>query len=236
MESISLLFKVLWSPGEAMSTLSKNPKVLVPMVFLALFALGVGGATIAKVDFGEMYMRMLEKTPQGANMSVDQKAQMQKVMGGPVGKGIFFASAVFGSLVVIIVVAGVYFALFTMLGRDGGFKAFTSITAYAFVPIIFSQLAGLLRAFVVPSSSLMLDELGSLSAAVFLDRDAVSPVVFSAANSLDFINLWILALLVIGYKYVASKAMSTGTRTVAVVAVFLVYVALKLLLTAVRGV
>jgi hypothetical protein len=111
-----------------------------------------------------------------------------------------------------------------------------SITAYAFVPIIFSQLAGLLRAFVVPSSQLMLDELGSLSAAIFLDRDAVSPVMFAAANSIDFITLWTLALLVIGYKFVASKAMSKGTRVVAVVAVFAVYVALKLVSAAVRGV
>jgi hypothetical protein len=41
---------------------------------------------------------------------------------------------------------------------------------------------------------------------------------------------------VIGYKFVASKAMSKGTRVVAVVAVFAVYVALKLVSAAVRGV
>src|SRR5262245_6670597 len=111
MQSISLLFKVLWSPGEAMSTLSKNPKVLVPMVFLALFSLGVGGVTLAKIDFGEMYMRLLERSPQVANMPAEQKALIQKQMNGPFGKGIFFASAVFGTLIVIVLVAGVYFLL-----------------------------------------------------------------------------------------------------------------------------
>jgi hypothetical protein len=198
--------------------------------------LGVGGITIMKVDFADMYMRLIDRTPQGKNMTDDQRAQMQKVMGGPIGRGLFFASAAIGPLVLVVIVSAIYFVLFTMLGRDGGFKAFMSITAYAFVPIIFSQLAGLLRAFVVPSSQLMLDELGSLSAAIFLDRDAVSPVMFAAANSIDFITLWTLALLVIGYKFVASKAMSKGTRVVAVVAVFAVYVALKLVSAAVRGV
>jgi hypothetical protein len=236
MQSISLLFKVLWSPGEAMSILSKNPKVLVPMAFLALFSLVVGGYTLMKVDFPDLYMRMIERTPQGKNMTDEQRTQMQKAMSLPVVRGGVIASAVIFPLIIVVLVAGVYFLVFTLLGRDGGFKAFLSITTYAFVPIIFSQLAGLLRAFVVPSSSLMLDEIGSLSAAIFLDRDAVSPVVFSAANSVDFTSLWTLALLAIGYKFVASKAMSKGTRVVAVVAVFAVYVALKLVSAAVRGV
>ena len=236
MRSIGLLFKVLWSPSEAMFLLSKNPRVLVPLLFLSVFSLVAGSTVLMKLDFAEMSMRMIERSARGRSISDEQKAQMRQFMNLPVAKASFFGSTVVVPLFTILIVAGVYFGLFTMLGREGGFKAFLSITAFAFIPMLFSLLASVVRAYLVPPSSLMLDELGSLSAAVFLDRDAVSPVVFAAANSIDFTSIWILILLVIGYGFVTRKSVSKVTRTVAVVGVFLAYVALKLASAGVRGV
>ena len=135
-----------------------------------------------------------------------------------------------------MIVAAVYFALFSMLGRDGGFKAFLSITVYAFIPTVLSQIAGVVRAYTVPSSALMLDEIGSLSAAVFVDRDAVSPAIFTLANSVDVVSIWILSLLVIGYGFLARKTLSKTTRTIAVVAVFLLWIVFRVGSAAIRGV
>jgi hypothetical protein len=236
MQSIGLLFKVLWSPGETMFLLSKNPRVLVPMIFLSVFSLVAGSAVLMKLDFAELTMRMIERSAQGSRMPEEQKAQLRTAMSSPFAKASFFGSTVVVPLITIVFVAAVYFAIFTMVGRDAGFKAFLSITTYAFVPLIFSQIASLVRAYLVPPAFLMLDELGSLSAAVFVDRDSVSPVIFAAANSLDFITIWSLILLVIGYGYVARKSLSKGTRTVTVVSVFLLYVGLKLMSALVRGV
>jgi hypothetical protein len=236
MRSIGLLFKVLWSPGEAMFQLSKNPRVLAPMLFLSVFSFVAGSITLTKVDFAELSMRMIERSARGAQMPDEQKEQIRRATNSTPAKVSLFAATVVLPLIVIVVVAVVYFGLFTMLGREGGFKSYLSITTYAFVPIVFSQLAGLLRAYLVPSSSLMLDELGSLSAAVFIDRDSVSPVVFTAANTVDLSSIWILTLLAIGYGFVTRKRLSKTARTGAVVGVFLAYAALKLVSAAVRGV
>ena len=179
MQSVDLLFKVLWSPREAMSFLSKNTRVLAPMLFLCLFSMLTGGAVLMKVDSAELALRTIERSTRGASLSDEQKARVRQQMNSPIVKGLTFASTVIGPLLLIAIVAGVYFALFTMLGREGSFKAFFSITAFAFVPSIFRQLAAVLSAFFVPPSSLMPDELGSLSPAVFLDRDSVSPVLFA---------------------------------------------------------
>ena len=68
MQSITLLFKVLWSPGETMFLLSKNPRVLVPMIFLSIFSLVAGSAVLMKLDFAELTMRMIERSAQGSRM------------------------------------------------------------------------------------------------------------------------------------------------------------------------
>jgi Yip1 domain len=234
MQSISLLFKVLWSPGEALFFLSKNPKVLTPILFLILFSIVTGAVLVTKLDSAELTMRALERSR--SNLSDEQKAQLRRQMGSPVVKVFTFVSAVVGALLVVLIVAGIYFALFTMLGREGGFKAFLSITAYAFVPTIFRSLAAVLSAYVVPPSSLMPDELGSLSPAVFLDRDAMSPVVFTAVNTIDLVTIWVLILLWIGYGFVTRKSLSKVSRAAAILGVFMLYVALRLVSAAVRGI
>jgi hypothetical protein len=235
MKGIGLLFKVLWSPGEAMFFLAKNPRILTPLLFLSLSSLLTAIAVQTKVRFGELYMNMIARSPQAARMPEEAKAQMQRLMSMPAIQGVFVGSAVVIPLLLVVFVAALYFGLFSMLGREGGFKAFISITAFAFVPMIFSQLAGVVRAFVVVPSSLMLDELGSLSPATFLNRDSTSPMLFSLVNSLDFISIWILILLVIGYGFVSRKGVSKATRTLVVFGVFLLYVGLKLAGVAMQG-
>src|SRR5207302_8494391 len=139
--------------------------------------------------FGELYLNMLARAPQAARMPEEAKANLQRIMSLPAIQGVFVASAVVFPLIVMVIVALAYFGLFSMLGRDGGFKAFFSITAFAFVPSIFSQLASVLRAFVAAPSSLMLDELCSLSPGVFVDRYSASPLFFATVNSLYFISI-----------------------------------------------
>ena len=131
MQSISLLFKVLWSPGEAMFTLSKSPKVLAPIVFLCLFSTLTGAVIMTKVDTGELAMRAIEKSPQGKNLSDETKEAMRQRVSSPAAKAFGLAATVIGPIVVITLVGALYFAVFTMLGREGSFKTFFSITAFA---------------------------------------------------------------------------------------------------------
>jgi hypothetical protein len=227
MQSIGLLLKVLWSPGETMFLLSKNPRVLAPMLFLSLSSLVTAVAVATKAKFGEMYMNVLAQTPRAAQMPEEAKAQLERLMSLPVMQGIFIAIAGLAPLLVVVIMALIYFGLFSMIGREGDFKAFLSITAFAYVPWIFNSLAAVVRAFMVAPSSLMLDELGSLSAAAFVDRGVASPRLFALANSIDVISIWTVLLLAIGYGFVVRKSVSKTTRVAATVAMF---VALRLIL------
>src|SRR5437667_3057330 len=212
MRSVGLLLKVLWAPGEAMFLLSKNPRVLVPILFVALSSLLSGISVTSKVPAGELAMRVIERSPQGANLSDEAKEQIRQRVNSPAARTLTIVSTSLGPVLVLLIVAGIYFGLFTVVGREGSFKAFFSITAFAFVPTIFRHLTAVLNAFVAPPSSIMPDELGSLSPAVFLDRDSVSPVVFTGVNMIDVVSIWVLCLLIIGFGFVTRKSLSKTTR------------------------
>ena len=153
----------------------------------------------------------------------------------PAVKGFTLATTVLGPACLVLILAGLYFGLFTMLGREGGFKAFLSITAFAFIPSVFRQLAAVVSVFVVPAASIMPDELGSISPAVFLDRDAIVPALFIFVNMIDLVTIWILALLIIGYGQVARRSLSKAVLAGGVLGPFLVYAVLRIAIAWIRG-
>jgi hypothetical protein len=235
MRSIGLLLKVLWSPGEAMFLISKNPRVLVPIVFLVLCSIAGGTLLMSKLSPADLAMRAIERSPQGANMTDEQKEQLRQRINSPIARVFAVTSAAISPIVMVLIVASLYFGIFTIVGRDGTYKAFFSITAFASVPLIFRQGAAVLSAFVVPASSIMPDELGSLSPAVFLDRDSIPRMLFAAINQIDVVSLWILCLLVIGYGFVTSKSVSKVARGSVVFGVFLLYAAIRVGLASLQG-
>jgi len=212
-----------------MFLLSKNPRVLLPVAFVVLSSIVTGTVVLTQVPAAELAMRALERSPLTANLSDEAKGRARQR--APYTMAVGF---VLGPLLAVVIVTVVYFAVFTILGREGSFKAFFSITAFAFVPIIFRQLAAMLSAFVVPPSSIMPDELGSLSPSVFLDRDSISPVLFTGVNMIDVVSIWVLCLLVIGFGFVTRKSLSKTTRAGAVFGVFLVYALGRLLIASAR--
>jgi Yip1 domain len=228
MRSITLLFKVLWSPGEAMSFIARNPRWILPVSLLICSSLA--GAAIVKSKLPDLPMRVIERSATGRNLSDDVKDNMRRQADSPAAWIFTLIFSGIRPVLLLVTVSAIYFSIFTIIGREGTFKSFFSITAFAFLPMIFRQIATALTAFFVPSSSVMPDELGSLSPAVFLDRDAVSALVFSATNMIDVVSIWTLSLMIIGYAFVARKSLSRATRGGVVLGVFLFYALARILI------
>src|SRR5207253_3597826 len=180
MRSITLLFKVLWSPGEAMASIARNPHCVLPLSLLICSS--IASAAVIKVKLPDLPLRVIERSPLSSTLADDAKKQMRE-QADSASSWIF--TMVFSGLrpvLVLLLVSGIYFSIFTIVGREGTFKAFFSIAAFAFVPMVFRQSAAVLSAFYVPAASIMPDELGSLSPAVFLDRDSLPAPAFSSVN------------------------------------------------------
>jgi hypothetical protein len=232
MESISLLLKVLWAPGEAMFKVAKSSKVVAPLLLLTVGGIVSVVVTFTQINMGEVTLRTMEQSMQqrGQTLSAEQRERMLTMMNGPVGRGFGAVSAIVIPTLMVGIVALIYFGLFTLLGREGGFKSFLAVTAFAFVPSIVRTAAAVLTMMIVPQSQLMLDELGNIGPAVLLDRGAVSTKLFAAVAQIDVVSLWILALLVIGYRFVTRKSVGVLARSVCVFGVWLVYVCFRVVI------
>jgi len=231
MESMGLLFKVLWSPAEAFFILSKKPRVLAPLIVITLASLAASIVTFTYIDMGELTLRQIEQSPSGANMPEEQKQQMVQMI-----RTFTPVSMVIGAVapaVIVTIAALIYFAVFMVIGRDSDFKTFLSITAFAHLPLIVRQAAAIAQVYLTPAAQLDIYNLGGLGLATFLDPGAVSPTVYAASTVVDIVSIWVWILLIIGYKFVVPKSVGIAARAsgVLVVSLFfsLIFAALRLL-------
>ncbi len=234
METLTLFFRVLWAPAETMFLVSKQPRVVVPLLILCLFSMLSGIIVITKIDQGEMGIRMLERTA-GFQLPDDTRDRVKAQANSSGTRTMSIVSSAIAPAVLVVIVTLIYFGLFTILGREAGFKAFFAVTAFAFCPLIFRQLAAILKTFIVPQTSILPDELGAISPALLFNRDSVSDVFFTVANMIDLVSLWILILLTIGVGCLIRKSVSARTRAIAVFGPFLVYVGLRIGLAYLQG-
>jgi hypothetical protein len=109
-----------------------------------------------------------------------------------------------------------------MLGREGDFKAIYAETVLANTPLIIRQIVAAIQLFAIPSSQLDVNDLGNMSAQLFLDPASGSKVLFALAGVVDVTSLWIMILLCIGYKTVTRKSLGTGLRVAAVVVPYVI--------------
>ncbi len=234
MEGISVLFKVIWSPGEAMLRAAKNSKTaLAPILLLTIAGIIFTMIMFSHVSMGEIALRAMEQSGRAQQLTPEQKERFLTASNGPVPKVISTVAATVGPTMTVAVVALIFFGVFSIVGRDGPFKSFFSVTAFACVPLIVRNIASVATVMIVPQSSLMVDEIGSISPAIFLDRTSVSKAVFTLVNQLDVVSIWILILLVIGYRFVARKSVSATMRAVCVFGVWLVWVLARVALSSV---
>jgi len=228
MRSVRFLFKVLWSPGEAMFLVARSPCFAVPLLLLVSSSLVSSAVVLTNIP--DLPLRFIEHSPHKVNISEQTKDHLREQIDSPAAW--IFAIVLSGvrPVFLLLMVSGIYFLIFTIIGRQGSFKTFFSITAFSFVPTVFRQIVTVLSALLVPSSSIMPDELGSLSPAVFLDRDSVSPIAFAVMNMIDMVSIWTLSLLVIGFAFVIRKTVSRLTRAGVVIGVFLVYAVTRIII------
>jgi Yip1 domain len=232
MESLGLLFKVFWAPGEAMGKVSTSVRAaLAPILLLTVVGVISAAVAVTHLNMGEITLRLLERSPQFQQMTAEQKQQVVARSNSPSTRVMSYVGAVVTPTLSITLLTVIFFGIFTLVGRNGGFKTFFTITAFAMVPLVIRYIAGILTVLYVPSSSIMLDEIGSISPSIFVDRTAVSKTVFSLLNQMDVITIWVLALLVIGYRFVVTKRVSAPVRIACVFGIWLAWVGFRVALS-----
>ncbi len=224
---------MLRSPAEAMYAISKRPRVVAPLLLISLFSATATIVMFYRLNAGEMQIRSIERT--GRVLTIEDREVIRENSRSTRTLAIGFLSAFLGPILLVSIVTVIYFGIFTILGREAPFKAFLAVTSFAFLPLLLRQLAGIVRALVSPETSLLPDEIGSISAALLLDPNRVSPTIYVAAGLVDVVTVWILALLVIGFRFLVRRSVGGVWVTIVVLAPFLAYAGLRLALAAMNG-
>jgi hypothetical protein len=233
MEIVSSLLKVLWAPREALLFASKRPAILAPLILIMLFSAAEAAVFFLRVDAGQLRVEAWQREGIADNLSMeDQLTLMNSARQQQPAAAI--ASAL-RPILVIVAVAGLFFACFSVVGRTANFKTFLSITAFAFVPLVIRSLASIITMAVVTPSLSTIELAGNLSPAAFMDP-SFSRVGFVAAGLFDVVSLWILALLAIGYGFVAGPRVKVEHRVIIVFGVWVLYAVCRIGLASVANI
>ncbi len=193
--------RVFWMPSATLSEALGRPVVFVPVCIPTLFA----ALTSLIVYF---------KFPP-ADPSLRGIWQIGLVV------------AMLGPAVLVFLISGLFFAMFSLFGRWGSYRSFVSVTALAFIPSAFYHLA---QSFVLVNASpqeMPSLQVGRLSIARVLDPDSASAELFVAASMIDVISIWVIVLLVVGYRFLGGES-SPRLGPAVVIGGWMVYATLRI--------
>lgn len=215
---------VLTAPNETFASIARRPDFLAPLLLLLIVSI-IGGVLVAqRVDFTAPAREAIE---QNKNISAEQAERMIKMSGG-IAKVLTFLSPVL-MIISLLIMAGVLLIAFRLFGGEGDFRQAFAVSTYASMPSLIKSIFTIIILIakggaLVPAQLLPTLVRSNLS---FLVEMKTNPVLFALLAQLDIFTIWLLALLVIGFSYVArvSKAKSAAI----VVSLWIVVSLLKLI-------
>lgn len=202
------LIGVLFSPDETFASIARRPDWVVPLLLFMALALFGGWVFSHHVDFLTAARAQMEAqgrlTPEQIDRGLKFNAVLFKVIS-------YLAPIV--SVVIFTIVASLMMLAFRMMGGEGEFRQYFSVTLYAWVPQILQGLIieGILLTRSVAAGAETLPTLLKSNLAFLVDMKEHA-VLFSLLSSLDIFTIWSVILMAIGFAYVSrlSKGKSAG--------------------------
>lgn len=202
------LIGVLFSPDETLASIARRPDWVVPLLLFMALSLFGGWVFSHHVDFLTAARAQMEAqgrmTPEQIDRGLKFNAALFKVIA-------YCAPIV--SVVIFTIVASIMMLAFRMMGGEGEFRQYFSVTLYAWMPQILQALIMevilLTRSVATGAETLPTLLRSNLAFLVDMKEHAV---LFSILSSLDVFTIWSVILMTIGFAYVSrfSKAKSAG--------------------------
>ena len=236
MESSSFgrLFGVLFSPGKTFRSIAERPTWLVALLVMAVASAAVGFVAAERTDYRDVMIQ----SARAKGGDVDE-AQMEPgiEMMEKAGPAISAVTTPIFVALVVLVAALLYWLAFKLLGSDFSYKSSLAVTLYAGVPTILSLLLSI--PVILSKASITYADVKQSGGGSFLQSNLAflapedAPSWLTALyGSLDFFALWGLVLSIIGYRALSRKP--TGTVTVTVLVIWLIFVGVRVGLAAFR--
>jgi hypothetical protein len=226
MSAISRVFNVLFSPKKTFEDIVRKPGWVVPLLISTILSIGVSFTMAQRVNWREYISQQMEKSPQAAQLSPEQKEQRLDA-GVKFTTPFVYAVGVVGPVIGALVFALIFWGAYSLMGGiSTNFSTAFSIAAHAFMTGLISAPLLILVLFLKdPSAIDPNNPLASNIAAVFPD-DAPQWLV-ALGKSFDVFTFWTLILLAIGFAAVNPKKLKGAKPYTIAFSVWAVYVVLR---------
>jgi hypothetical protein len=222
---------VLVSPVKTFRAIAERPTWWPPLLVLILLFGGIGYVLAQRMDFEDVVRQRIAKQGQEVSAEqIDRGVQMAKRFApfGAVASALVFWPAVF------LILALILWTVFRLLGSELSYPASFSVTVHSMIPLAVAQLLAL--PVVLSRDKISAHDAQDgilLSNLAFLTPEGAGPAVRALLGSIDFFALWVVVLLVVGYREVARVSWAKAAAVVAVL--WLLIVGLRVGLAAVFG-
>ncbi len=204
MSAISRVFGVLFSPHKTFADIVRKPGWIVPVLISTILGLAVSYALTQRVNWREYISQQMDKSPQAAQLSADQKQQRIEA-GAKFTVPFIYAVGVCGGVLAALIFGLVFWGVYSLTGGiSTNFSTSFSIAAHALMTGLVSAPLLILVLFLKdPSTIDPQNPLASNLAAILPDDSAAWLVAL--CKSFDVFTFWTLILLAIGFAAVNPK-------------------------------
>ena len=223
---VGRLFGVLFSPGKTFGDIVQKPNWLFPAAVLVVLSTIAAVVLVQRVDWREVVSQQIEKSPQAAQLSAEQKEQRVEVGAKVAPIFVYVAGAVFPVCILLLTALVMWGAYSVLAGVSPGFKTSFSITAHSFMTAIISTPIFLLIILLKPRDAIDIENPVATNVAAFLPGE-IPKWLFTLAKQIDIFTIWILILIAIGFAAVNRKKLSAGKSAGVAFSVWILFVVIR---------
>ena len=189
---------VFFSPKPTFEDIVRKPGWVLPVILLTLLSIGVSFSINQRVNWREFITQQMEKSPQAANLSAEQKEQRAEA-GAKFSPVFTYTIGLTGPILAVLLVGLVMWGAYNLLaGANTSFDTSFAITAHAFVTGLVSSALFILVLYLKPYGTVDLENPVATNLAAFLPEDSAKWLV-ALLKSIDIFTFWTLILLAIGF-------------------------------------
>jgi len=204
MSAIARIFGVFFSPGRTFEDIVRRPSWLLPLALLTVLSMGVSFAINQRINWREFMSQQIEKNPQAAQLSAEQKEQ--RIEGGAKISPVFtYVFGTLGPILLVLIVGLLMWGAYSLLGGiTTNFSTSMGITAHACLTGLISSPLFILILYLKPPGTVDLENPVAANLAAILPEDSAKWLV-ALCKSIDVFSIWTLILLSIGFATVNPK-------------------------------
>ncbi|MBL8188289.1 MAG: DUF2232 domain-containing protein [Acidobacteria bacterium] len=224
---INRLMGVYFSPGETFQEIGRAPKLVLPIIALALLTMVTTVVILQRIPMEKASEERLEQMVAENKITEQQAEQQREFMRkfGSVFKYVIPVAAAIFLVVMALAFAGVAKLISSMMGIENRYPPLLAVTVYTMLAVsLVGSLVAILLIYLQPVDEINMDNPVATNLSAILSLIGVKGLPKFVSTFLSYVDvffIWKVALLGIGYAAVSRK-LKTSTAVGYVSAVSIV--------------